>query len=1252
MPYFRLVFLIAVMTADGLSAAAQTLKEGYVDRGTTSEEFHNTLLKWAADTAVNDDDNFFVSRVKPRERFRNAATQVNDSLDADNDKHLIAWLPCNNEDYNALPDGRFDSEVFSMWSYVTHWGNWSCPLGRVPGAFLDVAHKNGVAVSSVADIPTGTLSDEYAALIDSLPLTDIDADVRFFKYFGVDGLGYNSEFTTTSTRINKLQTFHGNLVKNITDYNPLFENIWYDGTTYYGKVVYDEGLNSNNQRNFGSGTAKRTSLFLNYGWNSESLLSSSEEYAISMDRSPLDLYCGINLQGGDPSGDNGDLLGAYNLSIGLWGAHGVNMFWESRYEKGAADIVKQQTYRQRIERYFTGGTRNPANTPALTSLVDYHADNYDFGGMSTYMTARSALAWELDDEPLVTYFNLGNGLFFNIDGERRSDSEWYNIGMQDYLPTWRWWFATRLLGGDADDVPDAGLDADFTYDDAYFGGSCMYVEGTVADEYLHLLKTQFALAAGDVITVRCKLVSGSATVSLVLSAKGSETDGNEYAVITLDTAADDGQWLCRTITIGDDLAGDTLALVALHFTDADDMRLLVGEFSITRTASDRPETPEIVSASVLYNCMEGTDGKLIFNMPNDKEKGEPCYNSDVNVSYFRLYARREGGEETFIGATTSWAAILFRIPFGDDVNERVSLGVSAVSPDMQTESDIAWSDYMDVTGYMYDDGIQRDRNTIHQDESFTLYYTDPLHEDGTWTLLNHDGDTVYSADGHDVVVDGLDETGNYDLVVGGYVYDDDDSGARVYGDRTYPAYIQITADTTGRAPEILTLMADGSESGITVTAADTVVMTYTGVCADGHGSRGISLDEKRFGVLAEDADVTGGKSFSVTFWIKINGMHDTQTTQLFSVADKQDEWDKTDYGWMWVALNSDGTIAEYTFRGTDAKSNPELQYIFDNTILPVGNWMHIAMTFDYDDNGDFKSLLYVNGEKQPVTRWKRSSDDDYTEGEPDYESYVYSVTSGQVIAVGGDAYLRDGIDGAVDNFEVWDKVLSAEEVMLAMSDINADSIPDGLLAAWDFENDADDDYMFASVTGNADILAGRHYYVKSGSEGQGTLTWLAPEYTVGSPFLAGTAYDVVTSPSWTCEGAALTDAAGDGETGEAALTYTAAGDYSITLTLANLLGEDERTFAYITVEEPTGIDDITDDGLKTYITDGTAYIRLASAGSYDATVYSSDGCRVADRHVDVTSQSTVRLRMPSAGTYILCVKKDGRSMRRIKFVSR
>ena len=226
-----------------VSANAQCYKDGYVEFEYDSPKWANAVEQWAIDKQINEDDNFFISRIQPKARFRNEATQVNPDINAENDKRLIAWVPINTPLSNALPDGKFDSEVFNMWSYVTHYGNWTGTVGRIPGAFTDVAHKNGVGVSGVASIPWGSLGNDWATALEGYGNLDHQTAYDFLKYYGNDGIGYNSEFTGGNSILPKLRALHMALNKAAAkDGNEAFENFWYDGTNDRGGCTFDRGL--------------------------------------------------------------------------------------------------------------------------------------------------------------------------------------------------------------------------------------------------------------------------------------------------------------------------------------------------------------------------------------------------------------------------------------------------------------------------------------------------------------------------------------------------------------------------------------------------------------------------------------------------------------------------------------------------------------------------------------------------------------------------------------------------------------------------------------------------------------------------------------------------------------------------------------------------------------------------------------------------------------------------------------------------
>ena len=1240
--YKKHALLTAGLAFCVLGASAQQIRPGYVTLGenTGSPQFHTLLNKWTPGSKVSEDDNFFISRVKPHARFRNQATQVRNTLTADNDKKLLAWVPINNPDYNALPDGVFDSEVFSMWSYVTHWGDWSAPLGRIPGAFLDVAHKNGVPVSGVAGIPNAGLSGDYYYMLAGLGNADVDKAAKFFRYYGIDGLGYNSEFNNGSVVMPKLRTFHISLNKKMKETNPLFENIWYDGTNDYGSIQFDQGLAGHNAKNFGDANNSCFSLFFNYNWNKVSTLSKSVTKAESLKRSPLDIYAGVNMQGGQPKYSSWTLLKDYPISIGLWGAHTYNMFWESRGELGSDPAVKQNAYMLRTERYFTGGTRNPANCPAVDDVQAYNAYNYTWHGMSSFMTARSAMSWDLAEEPLITHFNLGNGKFFNLNGVRQHDKSWYNIGVQDYLPTWRWWFATKLLGRNAADVPRHGLDASFTWDDAYFGGSTVRISGSVPEEYLHLFKTQYSLKKGDVITFKYKLAAGTSDVELLLSAVGSEDKPTAYSLCKQTQVADDEEWVTRTFTVGSDFDGKDLALVALHFKNATNINLLLGEFSIVRGTYATPAKPQLESAKLLYNCKDGMDGKIIFNMPNNKAAGEPCYNLDVKTSHFRLYAQQEGHDKVLMGTTTSWAGLYYAIPVPGDVNGKMRLGVSAVSLDEKSESEITWSDYMTPATYVYNDDVKIDKNVIKPGEEFTISYVDKNHPAAEWQLADASGKVLRSGSGNSWRVEGLSDIGSYNLIVTGNQNQYDSEGNFTGMEKTtrqMNSFVQVSGEAVGAVPEIYSLTANGKNENVSVDVAEKIEMAYTGRNADGLSSQGVDLKEKHFGVKCSDIGVVGAKPFSLSFWLKLNKLADG-VTQFISVTSKPDGWPKSEWGWLWSTFDVKGNIECFTFRGIDG--GPELQYKLEKANLPVGSWVHLALVFDYNSDGNFQSDIYVNGKKLKVLSTNRTGTT-----APGYQSGIYKITNGMVLAIGGDAFGRGGIDGIVDNVAVWNKAMTADEVTLSMGDIDKNNLPAGIAAFWDFEEQSGTAKAFKAVGTKAGVEGG----VYDEQPSTYNVKWLDPAYSSGCPFLKGTAYKVQTLPSWKAAHGRVADAKGNGEAGSATVTYAKGGDYTVTLTLANSIASAQRTFSVIKVSA-SGIGTTEAAEVKTYTVGENAVVEFAEAGSYEVGVYDTAGVMQARKAATLNAGNVMNIHLAKAGIYVLTVKKDGKPVRTVKLV--
>lgn len=1240
----KLPLLVASAWLLSTALQAQELKESYIKWWPTHyNSFEQALQRWPGNHKVTEDDNFFISRVKPKTRFTNKNTQVNKNLEAANDKRLAAWLPMNSPGKNALPDGVYDSEVFSMWNYVSHWGNWTAPLGRIPAALLDVAHKNGVAVSSVWGIPWGGLSTEWQNRILTLSSIDANTAAEFMYYFGQDGLGYNSEFNTTQDVVSSLTNFHVELVKAMKDKNPIFENMWYDGTSDYGDIKFDQGLAGHNDDNFGKNGKIASSLFFNYNWNSDYRMRTSVNNAKNIQRDPLYLYCGINMQGGEPrSGQRWPQLAKYPLSIGLWGAHSRNMFWESRNEKGSAPEVQQRTYLQRIERWFTGSTFNPANSPALNNSLNYGLSAGEFGGMSPMMTAKSTLAWNLSEEPFITYFNLGNGKFFNWNGERQHNREWYNIGVQDYLPTWRWWFASSLL---QKDVPDNGLKAEFTWDDAYMGGSCMRVYGNTSSEYLHLFKTEYALNAGDVITVRYKHVGGTANAKLVLTAKDAETtaiNDGDLSLLSTSDVADDEVWKEKTITVGSQLAGKTLALIALQFENAQNLNIRLGEVSIVRGTSATPQKPEITSSALLAFNQSGADGKIIFNMANDKPAGQPCYNTDVKTSLFKLWAEPEGGQKILMGVTTSWAGMMYSIPTnGNGTTANVRLGVSAVSLDMKTESDIAWTQTLQSPTYVYSNEVQASKTVIKPNESFSIGYVDKKHDAAEWKLIDANGATVFTGTGNTVdISSGLANTGSYTLEVKGKVYSED--GSSNEQTISYPAFLAVTSEASGALPQIYTLTANGQNENIQVAVNEEVNLAYTGRAADGVASRGLNLAEKGLVFKATDAGLTtNNTAWTMSFWLKFNTVA-AGATQFLDMRHQGTGWPQNNWGSIWSTYDPAAKELGFTIRKSNGGGDEHTQKW--NIEFKPGVWTHFAVAMEQTTSG-VRAKIYVNGKMASAKSYKFG----YSTGNgliPYYQNTTAWWPENHMM-LGFGRHQCAAIDGIVDDVKFFNKTLSEEEVAKIMTAENITELNPS--AVWTFEDNADTDNWFTSKGTNT-VKTARVEMVSGSGEGQGSFRALEPKFLPGSPFAPGQAFVVETKPTWSAPKGTLSDMTGNSQNGTAKVAYAKDGEYKVTLTLTNSYGSDSKVFQVIRVGEPTGIGHVEGTALKTYSIDKDVFVEFAEAGQYTVQVFNQTGMLVANAVKNVTPGAKVHVQVATSGIYILKVVKDHKTARTAKLL--
>ena len=89
------LFLLSGILVLSFSSQAQELKEDYMT-WPESPKLGQYVSSWVPGEDLFEDENFYVSRVKPKERFRNAATQIDETLTEANDRKLVFWVPVGN----------------------------------------------------------------------------------------------------------------------------------------------------------------------------------------------------------------------------------------------------------------------------------------------------------------------------------------------------------------------------------------------------------------------------------------------------------------------------------------------------------------------------------------------------------------------------------------------------------------------------------------------------------------------------------------------------------------------------------------------------------------------------------------------------------------------------------------------------------------------------------------------------------------------------------------------------------------------------------------------------------------------------------------------------------------------------------------------------------------------------------------------------------------------------------------------------
>ena len=1257
---------VAFMSMTAMAQSVPT-HEKYVDDG-RPENIVTALDKWEPGKPWNGDanyvdENFWISRVPLKNRFR-PGDQANDALNDENNKKFCWMAPTGEmtKKWGALPRYNFDGDNFNMWQYVDIHSNWTNGFWRVPGAFNDVAHKNGVKTGCTYFIDWGAQVNSTSAA--GKTLWDLSAKqsnsygdtfkysrklVQFLKYYGIDGICFNPEGTWEYMLNNRFKEFLAECHKIADELNWPFHVDWYAYVSDQGQLSDNgcklDGANDTWFHDTKSGQPVTDVFFLNYNW-SESCLATSASKAKELGRSTFDVYAGFDMQGRG-YGRNGNAgwtaLMRQPVSVVVWGAHDRNQLYVSSTEGGQSDYAVQNEYQKKQEMLFSGGNRNVLNMPGLTdaNVTSSYSDLKNWHGYATAVIERSAL----DELPFVTRFNLGNGRFFNKEGVTTWNHKWYNYGMQDLLPTWRWW----VDNGNGKTVPADAVNLDFCYDDAWFAGSCLKIHGATQRSDVRLFATKWNVeAANDEFRLVFKPKAATTNLELMVAKEGGE---NSFVYVPVAGDIKAGEWNEVVIKASEAglAAGDVIGCVGLSVKNTNAAyEVLLGEFAfIPASFNEQPQTPTITHAEVMKRYYNRADIKLVWSMPTPASRpaeydGCPVYNEEVGAWYYEVYVKQDA-QETLLTTTTSWAAYVVDATLIPKV-DKLQIGVRAVGKDGRAMSDIVWSQEIEEPLTMIET-LTVDKTIIKPGEEFTIGFEDPNHATAKFAIYDALTDELVAQSSTNALVftTSLPRVGSYDVKV--------KTGNNV---KTSRSLILVTPEETGRLPQVNNVASDVTEVTGPGQKVNFNADIAEGTEYDGNPctvSQSLYMSEP-YQFTVDAAVMSEYQNTSFALWFKVEKFeHASLGTLLMTKVNRNygGSWTENVWGEMWTAIRPTGfgnaanmtravTGENEISLCTDAPAagapnyehNQDYDIMSDGYTLTPGVWYHVCAV-----KAGRNLSLYLNG-KLIASGQSRGAGPKNWRGAKFY--------------VGGTMTNLASFTGWVDEVQIWSKALTADEVQRAMRGYaTAPTNLEGYFTFEETKTDGEGYIYFPNMGKNASAVPGG--YMTTGKEENGKTTDYKQNQlttTLGVPMLTGVFPVNYESTKWMIEGARLNTSTAT----TANATYNSGdGKFPITVVATNSWGSITKTIEdYMVVTSIEGVD--AEAGYMVYPKpfEGTANVLFAQDGLFEVTVFAADGKLVANDAFDVRAGELREISLASAeqGVYVVVIMKEGVAVRSFK----
>ncbi|GLC30877.1 endo-beta-N-acetylglucosaminidase [Clostridium omnivorum] len=608
--------------------------------------FPEELLKWSPST---DKDAKFNRGTVPLQK-RVKGNKLNSTQ---SDKAKVVSLAIANEHTSSTPSqgsNKFENYNFTYWQYVDTLVAWAGSSGEgiiVPPSsdLIDSAHRNGVEILGTVFFPPeaygGKIQWVKAFLSKDSNGNFIMADklLEAAKYYGFDGWFINQE--TNGLTEEEAATFKEFLVYIQNKKDKDMQIMWYDSMIKNGNVKWQRQLNDNNKQFLQDGNTRVSDgMFLDFywyytiQWNSDGTytalepkkLENSKAVAEQLGRSPYDLYAGIDVQANGydtlysmdadfnelyPNKGTGALSTLFpegqepTTSLGLY-CPSWTYYSSANYD----EFLKKEN------RFWVSESGDPRNTNTP----------HPWKGISNYFVEKSPVT----SIPFVTNFNMGNGKFYNVNGNKAGNLEWNNRSLQEVMPTYRWVIDNN--GGNL-------LKASEDYTDSYYGGSSIKLQGALnkgGNSLIKLYNSDLKIQEDTIISLTYKQ-NANTNLKLALSFDGS----NETKYFDLKSSGN--VWKNSEVSLAD-FSGRKLDNISLYVSgneSKDDYKLNLGRLEIRNNLDKliigKPSNLKIDDSKIRDSYF--TTARLSW----DKVPGE--------VQQYEIYRIKADGSREFLGAT-------------------------------------------------------------------------------------------------------------------------------------------------------------------------------------------------------------------------------------------------------------------------------------------------------------------------------------------------------------------------------------------------------------------------------------------------------------------------------------------------------------------------------------------------------------------------------------------------------------------------